>query len=183
MANRMNLLGQLDYYGKLSAQLEWQHQPGDRPFRVVYAAAGKPTASIVVNDGVLIDYKLFWTACRDMLEAHYLVAVINSIALYERVTPLMSKGQFGARDLQKHLWKLPIPEFDACNPLHVSVSQAGEEATLGATTRLEELRRARSELTATIARREIRKYLRESIEGKAVERVVGELLSSDDPLS
>ena len=25
------------------------------------------------------------------------------------VTPLMSKGQFGARDLHKHLWKLPIP--------------------------------------------------------------------------
>ena len=42
----------------------------------------------------------------------YLVAVINSDALQEAVKPLMSKGQFGARDLHKHLWKLPIPEFD-----------------------------------------------------------------------
>ena len=24
----------------------------------------------------------------------------------------MPKGQFGARHLHKHLWKLPIPEFD-----------------------------------------------------------------------
>ena len=27
-ANRMNLLGQLDYYGKLSSQLEWRQAPG-----------------------------------------------------------------------------------------------------------------------------------------------------------
>ena len=31
-ANKMNLLGQLDYYGKLSSQLEWQQDPGGRPF-------------------------------------------------------------------------------------------------------------------------------------------------------
>ena len=30
----------------------------------------------------------------------------------------MAKGQFGARDLQKQLWKLPIPEYDATEALH-----------------------------------------------------------------
>ena len=29
--NKLDLLGQLDYYGKLSAQLEWRRDPGDRP--------------------------------------------------------------------------------------------------------------------------------------------------------
>ena len=29
-ANRLDLLGQLDYYGKLSAQLDWQRNPGER---------------------------------------------------------------------------------------------------------------------------------------------------------
>ena len=48
-----------------------------------------------------------------MAEAHYLLAIINSESLYDAVTPFMPKGQFGARHLQKQLWKLPIPEFNA----------------------------------------------------------------------
>ena len=28
-ANKLNLLKQLDYYGKLSAQLDWQQNPGE----------------------------------------------------------------------------------------------------------------------------------------------------------
>ena len=40
LANRMDLLGQLDYYGKWSAQLDWQEDPADRPVRVVYSSAG-----------------------------------------------------------------------------------------------------------------------------------------------
>ena len=36
-----------------------------------------------------------------MPEAYYLLAIINSDALYEAVTPLMPKGQFGSRDLDK----------------------------------------------------------------------------------
>ena len=110
------------------------------------------------------------------MEAHYLLAIINSDALYELVTPLMSKGQFGARDLHKHLWKLPIPEFDSGNPLHVRVSQAGEAAAIGAAKQLAQLRQDRDEVTVTTARREIRKWLRDSTEGTAVEEVVEILL-------
>ena len=43
----------------------------------------------------------------------------------------MAKGQFGARHLQKHLWKLPIPEFDPGNLLHITVSEAGQVAAGG----------------------------------------------------
>ena len=105
------------------------------------------------------------------------LAIINSDALYELVTPLMSKGQFGARDLQKHLWKLSIPEFDSGNSLHVRVSQAGETAAQGVAKQMAQLRQDRGEVTVTIARRELRKWLRESTEGKAVEEAVGELLA------
>ena len=58
-ANRLDLLGQLDYYGKLSAQLEWQRNPGDRPVRVVYGGYGIPTAALVHDVDVIVDYKLF----------------------------------------------------------------------------------------------------------------------------
>ena len=155
-ANKMNLSGQLDYYGKLSSQLEWRQAPGDRPVRVAYNQSGAPTAALIQGNESLLDYTLFWIACSDIQEANYLLAIINSQALYEAVASLMPKGQFGARHLEKHLWKLPIPEFDAGNSLHVRVSEAGEVAALGAAKQLARLRQDRGEVTVTIARREIR---------------------------
>ena len=176
-ANKLNLSGQLDYYGKLSSQLDWQQNPGDRPVRIVYSAAGVPTAAVIYDADVITDYKLFWVACKDTQEANYLLAMINSDTLYEMVTPLMSKGQFGARDLQKHLWNLPIPEFDPEDSLHTAVSNAGEAAALAAADQLAQLRDQRDRVTVTIARREIRKWLRNSPEGQAVENALTSPLS------
>ena len=176
-ANKMNLLAQLAYYGKLSSQLEWRQNPGSRPLRVAYNQSGAPTAALIEGNEALVDYTLFWIACGDTQEANYLLAIINSQALYEAVASLMPKGQFGARHLEKHLWKLPIPVYDAGKPLHVRVSEAGEAAGLGAAKQLRQLRQDRGRVTVTIARREIRKWLRESKEGTAVEKVVGELLA------
>ena len=178
--NRLDLLGQLDYMGKLSSQLEWQENPEDQPIRLVYTSAGQPTAALIDDNHILVDYKLFWIACKDTLEANYLLAIINSDALYESATPFMSKGQFGARDLQKHLWKLPIPEYDPGSQLHMEIAQAGASATTGAAAQLAALRTARGDrLTSTIARREIRKWLHDSDEGKAVESAVARLLAGD----
>ena len=90
----------------------------------------------------------------------------------------MPKGQFGARDLHKHLWKLPIPEFDPDDPLHTEVSAAGKAAAEGAARQLAKLREERDRVTVTIARRELRKWLRASPEGKSVEDLVGRLLNA-----
>ena len=91
----------------------------------------------------------------------------------------MSKGQFGARDLQKHLWKLPIPEFDPALKLHADIAKAGATTAAGAKAKLEELRGQWADrLTVTIVRRELRNRLRASTEGKAVETFVGRLLAS-----
>ena len=177
-AKKPDLLGQLDYYGKLSAQLRWQQNSGDRPVRVVYGGWGTPTAALLHDDHAIVDYKLFWIACKDAHEAHYLLAIINSDALYEAVAPLMTKGQYGARDLQKHLWKLPIPEFDPDNAVHMAVADAGEAAAAGAARKLARLRADRDRVTVTIARRELRKWLQSSPEGHAVEAAVGRLLAT-----
>ena len=177
-ANRLSLLGQLNYYGKLSSQLAWQHTTNDRPIRVVYSKSGTPTAAIIDDRNVIIDHLLFWITCRNIEEAHYLLAVINSDALHEAVRPLMSKGQFGARDLHKHLWKLAIPEYDPTNPLHANISDAGNSAAHSAARELAHLRHQRGpKVSVTIARRELRAWLRSSDEGKRVEEVVGELLA------
>ena len=179
MNSNWSLSGRLDYHGELSAQLKWKQEPGDRPVRVVYGGSGTPTASLIIDDDVIIDYKLFWISCRDKQEANYLLAVINSDVLAEAVAPFMTKGQFGARDLQKHLWKLPIPEFDPEDALHAAIAAAGQAAATGASSRLAEVRAERGDdVSVTVARRELRAWLRQSAEGKAVEAAVAELLRS-----
>ena len=174
--NRLDLVGQLDYYGKLSAQLEWRRDHGDRPVRVVYTKAGEPTAALLDDGRTIVDHLLYWVTCKSLEEAHYLLAVVNSHTLYEAVTPLMPKGQFGARDLHKHLWKLSIPEFDPGDPLHLAVSRTGRAAAEGAARELAALRQTRPKLTVTVARRELRNWLRVSEEGTAVEEAVQRLL-------
>ncbi len=160
-ANKLNLLGRIDYHSVLSSQLEWQQSPTSRPIRVVQTEAGVPTAAILANDDALVDETLYWITCKDIHEANYLLAVINSDALYEAVMPLMSKGQFGARHLHKQLWKLPIPEYDNSEPLHREIAEAGAAAALGAAARLAELRESRgASVSVTIARRELRAWLR-----------------------
>ena len=175
--NKLSLLQRLDYHGELSAQLKWRRAPAGRPHRVVYTGiSGIPTATVVDDKDALIDCGLYWIACKSVQEVNYVVCIINSQALGEAATPFMPKGQFGARDLHKHLWKLPIPEFDPAEELHVAISQAGEVAAAGAGRQLAQLRQERSRVTVTIARRELRKWLRESPEGRTVEEVVGRLL-------
>ena len=51
-------------------------------------------------------------------------------------------------------------------------------AAAGAAKQLERLRQNRPKLTVTIVRRELRKWLRTSTEGKAVEERVGKLLGA-----
>lgn len=174
--NKLDLLANLDHYGKLSSQLEWRKCRAGRPLRLVYTRSGIPTAALLLEDRTLLDTTTYWVTCKDIQEAHYLLAIINSDALFEKVAPLMPKGQFGARDLHKHLWKLPIPEFNPDEPKHAAVSEAGRVAAEGASKRLAQLRRERDSVTVTIARREIRKWLRESKDGKTVEEMVRNLL-------
>ena len=120
---------------------------GKRPLRVVYTGWPADGGNLLSDDATIVDYKLFWIACKNEREAYYLLAIINSETLYEAVKPLMSKGQFGARDLQKHLWKLPIPEFDPAVPLHAAIADAGQAAATGAAQQLAELRASRPRIS------------------------------------
>ena len=90
----------------------------------------------------------------------------------------MSKGQFGARDLQKHLWKLSIPEYDGAKTLHRNIAAAGQAAASGAAQQLKALHQERgATVSTTIARRELRGWLAQSDEGKQVETLVKRLLA------
>ena len=174
-----NLLNWLDYNGKLSAQLEWQkNNKGLSSIRVVYTTSGQPTAALIEDLAAIVDTRLYWTSCQDLQEAHYVLAIINSRILYETAQPLMAKGQFGARDLHKHLWKLPIPEYDATNRLHQEIAMAGQAAASGAAQQLQNLYKQRGDtVSTTVVRRELRGWLAQSDEGKQVETLVKQLLA------
>ena len=178
-ATKLNLLGQIDYLHKLTSQLEWRHNPGRRPIRVVQTEAGQPTAALLQNADQIVDVTLYWITCKTLQEANYLLAIINSHVLAAAVNKYTVPNWAGnTRHLHKHLWKLPIPEYDPEQKLHVRISQAGERAASGAAARLEQLRQERGDkVTVTIVRRELRAWLRSSPEGAAVEAAVGQLLA------
>ena len=92
----------------------------------------------------------------------------------------MSKGQYGPRDLVKHVWKLPIPAFDSEDQLHQELATAGDHAARAAETVFAELsveREAKGQtMTVKVARREIRLWLDGSTEGKRVDDLVARLI-------
>ncbi len=135
--NKYDLLGWLDYMSKFSDQVE--RRPGSR---LVYSSSGRPTAAVLGDDEAIADTTLYWIGCEVRTEADYLAAVINSDALRDAVEPLMPKGQFGARHVQKHLWRLNIPAYDPQESLHVALAEAGAEAAREAAARLETIHKS-----------------------------------------
>ena len=49
----------------------------------------------------LVDYKLFWITCKDAMEAYYLLAIINSDALYQGSSPPYVEGPVRSARLAK----------------------------------------------------------------------------------
>ena len=75
-----------------------------------------------------MDRTLYQTVCQSEDEARYVLALINSNALAAATAPFMPKGLYGPRHFEKHGWKLPIPRYDAGDPLHVRLSELGATA-------------------------------------------------------
>ena len=125
-----DLYSNLNHLNKLTSQLEYLRSAiaGDGTVRVAYTTQGQPTAAIIKDKQAILDHKLYQTICQSVDEACYLTAVLNSKALTNAVVAFMTKGLYGARDFHKHGWKLPIPRYDASDPLHVRLSELGKAA-------------------------------------------------------
>ena len=134
--NTLDLLGQLDYMGKLSSQISRLPE-----VHVVYTASGRATAAVLDDPLPVVDSSLYWMEVDSPQEAHYLTSIINSDALWDAVQPLMPKGQFGARHVHRHPWRLPIPKYEAAESLHRALADAGAEAAREASARLDAMRK------------------------------------------
>lgn len=111
---------------------EWMRDPDYRPIRIAYPTSGTPTATLISDDKAVLDETLYRVTCRNLDEAHYLLAIINSDRMAISVNQFMPKGLFGARDLDKHLWKRPIPEYDPNEAAHADLSRLGKRAAIEA---------------------------------------------------
>lgn len=164
-SNRLTLLERLNFRRGITDQLP------PAPFRVVYGKSGMHVAAALVIDGfALIDHKLYWATVTDRDEGMYLCAVINSPAVTELVRPLMSYGK-DERDIDKHLWRLPIPLYDPADRVHRRL------ARLGAILADEVDALPLPELSFVTLRRRVREYLTKQVAASEVNRLVRGLLS------
>ncbi len=119
---RMKLGGRLDFQRGLKNQF-----PAPK-IRVLYAASGTfPAAAILLDEGAVVDHKLYWAAAESADEAGYLLALLNSEALRKKIAAHQSRGQWGARDFHKLLANA-IPQFDEGNSIHRELTAAADEA-------------------------------------------------------
>ncbi len=178
-----DLFKNLNNLNKLTSQLEYLQDAitGNGKLRIAYTTSGEPTAAIISDNHAVLDTRLYQTICDSEDEACYLLAIINSQTLYDAVQSMMSQGQFGARDLHKHLWKLPIPRYDSNNQLHVWLSQLGETAQPECDAMLAEsdiLGKPAGGAQSEPARQLLRHGWRQSsTTAQSIERKVGELLN------
>ncbi len=162
---RVTFAQQINYLHKLSGQFPIRAE------RVLYSKAGTIPAACVLRDSqAVIDHKLYWAALRDG-EAEYLVTVLNSDTARSRVAHLQARGQWGARDFDKLIFGLPIPEFDEANRLHQRLAAACRRAEqVAAAVPL------REGIHFTAVRREIRRALADDGVAASMEKLVAQLL-------
>ena len=173
-----SLVQRLNFNRSLASQLEWLRDPGDRPVRIAYASAGRPTAAIVQDDKAILDYLTFQVSCENADEASYLLAIINSDVLAKAAKPFCpTNWAREIRQLQKHLWKLPIPAFDAGDANHAELASLGRQAVAEASA----IVAAIAEVTVTKARTAMRhQWQPTSPTAQAIERAVAELLGGSN---
>ena len=125
-----DLYSNLNHLNKLTSQLEYLQAAiaGDGTTRVAYTQSGQPTAAVIRDHHAIVDRKLYQTICGSEDEAYYILAILNSKELTTAAEKFMTKGLFGARDFEKHGWKLPIPRYEADDPLHDRLSELGKAA-------------------------------------------------------
>jgi SAM-dependent methyltransferase len=161
----LTLMGRLDYQRGLTNQFPTQDQ------RIVYGKAGMHlTAARVLERRAVIDHKLYWANAKHDEEAFFLCAILNAACVTTLVRPMMSYGK-DERDIDKYIWRLPIPEYDEDVALHVELAKLGQqaEAEVAALTLDPAVHFAAS-------RRVIREHLAESKVGQTIEKRVAKLL-------
>jgi methylase of polypeptide subunit release factors len=163
---RVTLAQSLNHLQKLTAQA------ARSPVRVLYTKAGtRLSACWIEDDDAMVDTSAYWSAANSLEEAAYVVAVLNTQIVLNRVKDLQPVGQRDPRHFDNLVWTLPIPEFDAAEVLHADLAVAALHAsTVAAGVELPDTAHF------TAKRRLIRQALAEDGVAETIERLVDALL-------
>lgn len=165
--SKLSLIEQIDYMAKLSQQVPVAQT------RVVYAKAGMHVAAALITDArTIIDHKLYWAAVATEAEGRYLVGILNSPSLTDLARPYMSYGK-DERDIDKHVWKLPIPNYDPTDETHREIARLSGELAAEIASQTP---RTTNFVTT---RRDLRTHLAASEFGRKLNSLVIQLLGSD----
>jgi hypothetical protein len=164
-SDRLTLIERLDFRRGLTAQLP------PAPLRLVYGKSGMHvSAALVDTPNAIIDHKLFWGTVSEHAEGWYLCAILNCPELTQLVRPLMSYGK-DERDIDKHVWELPIPLYNPDDSIHQRLSELGHhEAQIVASMDLNEKQ------NFVTLRQDVREALATSDIATEVEDIVTDLL-------
>jgi hypothetical protein len=105
------------------------------------------------------------------MEADYLVGVLNAPVITELARPLMSYGK-DERDIDTHVWKLPIPGFAVDDVTHQRVAELSAALAL-------EVASLTLPANFVTARRAVRDHVVSSVLGQELNALVEELVSAE----
>ena len=179
-----DLYSNLNHLSKLTSQLEYLRGAisGNGTTRIAYTTSGEPTAAIIRNSSAIVESNLYQATCQSVDEAHYLLTVINSNELAKQAKPLCpTNWAKEIRHLHKHGWKLPIPRYEANDPLHARLSELGATAERECRALIAQndiMSKPAGDAQSRAARRLLRhEWQPNSATAQAIETAVGELLS------
>jgi len=131
-----------DIYDRLDRMRGLSAQSPLAKFKVLYAARQTNLAACVVDlehpfqvdidgaklplQGFVADYGNFYYETELEEEAHYLAAILNSGAVNMAIKPMLTRGQFGERNVCNKVLELPIPKYEPANEKHQRLSQLGK---------------------------------------------------------
>ncbi len=108
---------------------------------VLYGSAGTHIASCIIDTtagrlktetfpthGFFVEAKTFFYQTKELKEAHYLCAVLNSDYVDKAIKPYQTKGAWGERDIQRRPFEaVSIPKFDAQDKRHLRLAELSQE--------------------------------------------------------
>ena len=165
-SDRLSLQERIDYRRGLTGQLPISS------LRVVYGASGMHVAAAMVDaPNAVTEHNLYWGAISSRDEGWYLCAILNCPELTQLVRPLMSYGK-DERHVDKHIWKLPIPQYNPADLVHQRLSELGQhQANLVAMLNLDE------KVNYVTLRQRVRQELASSSYAAEIEEIVIDMLA------
>ncbi|MBD3228508.1 MAG: N-6 DNA methylase [Candidatus Lokiarchaeota archaeon] len=117
-----NLWDQINHLNKLTNQCQ------KSKIKVIYNGIGSIVKSAILRNSEVIDTSLYYFSTKNLNEAYYLIAILNSPSITKSVKLSGSIGASGSlRNIHKHPLDFPIPLFSSDNDLHLILSNKGKK--------------------------------------------------------